>query len=79
MKVNQEIKKTDDSPVNDYYFGGLIVKKIKISEAVFAVAQSPMCCVGPISCGTGPFGPTIGPFGPIGPIGPIGPFGPFGP
>jgi hypothetical protein len=66
---------TENSPENEYYFGGLKVKKIKIAEAIFAVAQSPMCCMGPISCGSGPFGPfACGPF-----VGPFGPFGPFGP
>ncbi len=69
---------TEDQREIEYYFGGLKVKKIKIAEAIFAVAQSAMCCVGPlgpISC--------VGPFGPFGcgpiPMGPFGPFGPFGP
>lgn len=54
--MNDDTKDTDQSDSETYYFGGLTVKKIEIVEDVFAIAQSPLNCVGP-----------FGPFGPFGP------------
>lgn len=68
MNDNEKKSKPSNSDnLETYYFGGLLVKKIEIVEGVFAIAQSPISCVGPITF----------PPGPIGPIAPIGPFGPF--
>jgi hypothetical protein len=53
--MNDDTKESDPNNSDTYYFGGLTVKKIEIVEDVFAIAQSPISCIGPISFG--PFGP----------------------